>query len=69
MLDEARELGLPEVLLICGKENTASARTIERAGGIPARPDAGPDVGATGGGGSGAILRKYVISTGPGTAG
>ncbi|MDK1326460.1 GNAT family N-acetyltransferase [Arthrobacter sp. zg-Y1143] len=72
MLDEARELGLPEVLLICGKENTASARTIERAGGIPAGPAVGPGSGATGRGsgrgGSGARLRKYVISTGAGTA-
>ncbi|MGW1409650.1 GNAT family N-acetyltransferase [Streptomyces sp. NPDC002403] len=34
MLDEARVLGLDRVLLICAKDNTASAKTIERHGGV-----------------------------------
>ncbi|MEE1769360.1 GNAT family N-acetyltransferase [Streptomyces sp. JV185] len=34
MLDEARVLGLDRVLLICEKDNTASAKTIERQGGV-----------------------------------
>ncbi|MEU1684347.1 GNAT family N-acetyltransferase [Micromonospora sp. NPDC005707] len=34
MLDEARRLGLERVLLVCADGNTASARTIERQGGV-----------------------------------
>ncbi|UKD51870.1 GNAT family N-acetyltransferase [Amycolatopsis sp. FU40] len=34
MLPEARRLELPRVLLVCATENLASARTIERAGGV-----------------------------------
>jgi predicted acetyltransferase len=34
MLDEARAAGLARVLLMCAEENTASARTIERGGGV-----------------------------------
>ncbi|KAB1913453.1 GNAT family N-acetyltransferase [Micromonospora sp. AMSO31t] len=34
MLDEARALGLERVLLVCADGNTASARTIERQGGV-----------------------------------
>ena len=33
-LDRARELGLDRVLIICEAGNTASARTIERSGGL-----------------------------------
>jgi predicted acetyltransferase len=33
ILDEARARGLDQVLLVCAADNTASARTIERAGG------------------------------------
>lgn len=40
MLPEARRHGLGEVLVICAADNTASARTIERAGGVPQDPDA-----------------------------
>ncbi|WP_037361202.1 GNAT family N-acetyltransferase [Amycolatopsis orientalis] len=34
MLPEARRLGLSRVLLVCAGENLASAKTIERAGGV-----------------------------------
>jgi predicted acetyltransferase len=34
ILDEARAAGLRRVSLMCAEENTASARTIERGGGI-----------------------------------
>lgn len=34
MLGEAQRLGLREVLIICEADNTASARTIERHGGL-----------------------------------
>lgn len=34
MLDEARGLGLDRVLIICEVDNIASARTIERCGGV-----------------------------------
>ncbi|QRP44607.1 GNAT family N-acetyltransferase [Amycolatopsis sp. FDAARGOS 1241] len=34
MLDEARALGLDRVLLLCDPANTASAKTIQRAGGV-----------------------------------
>jgi predicted acetyltransferase len=34
MLDEARRAGLPRVMLMCESSNQASARTIERGGGI-----------------------------------
>ncbi|MGY2067930.1 GNAT family N-acetyltransferase [Blastococcus sp. SYSU DS0619] len=34
MLEHARTLGLDRVLLVCGEDNTASARTIERSGGV-----------------------------------
>ncbi|GAA5167081.1 GNAT family N-acetyltransferase [Amycolatopsis dongchuanensis] len=34
MLDEARALGLPRVLLVCRADNSASAKTIERNGGV-----------------------------------
>jgi predicted acetyltransferase len=33
-LDEARAIGLDRVLLVCEAGNVASARTIERAGGV-----------------------------------
>lgn len=35
MLIEARRIGLDRVLLVCGPDNLASARTIERARGVP----------------------------------
>ncbi|WP_432824788.1 GNAT family N-acetyltransferase [Dactylosporangium sp. CA-092794] len=35
MLDEARALGLDRVLAVCVAGNLASARTIERCGGVP----------------------------------
>jgi predicted acetyltransferase len=38
MLPEARTLGLPRILLVCAATNTASARTIERAGGALEEP-------------------------------
>lgn len=34
MLDQARTLGMPRVLLVCARDNHASAKTIERAGGV-----------------------------------
>ncbi|WP_200215016.1 GNAT family N-acetyltransferase [Micromonospora coerulea] len=34
MLDEARVLGLDRVLIICEADNVASAKTIERHGGL-----------------------------------
>ena len=34
MVDEARSLGLPRVLLVCEGDNVGSARTIEKAGGV-----------------------------------
>lgn len=34
ILDEARRLGLPRVLITCRLTNVASARTIEKAGGV-----------------------------------
>ncbi|MFI7544905.1 GNAT family N-acetyltransferase [Actinoplanes sp. NPDC049599] len=34
MLDEARALGLERVLAVCAPDNLASARTIERCGGV-----------------------------------
>jgi predicted acetyltransferase len=34
VLDEARKLGLERVLVSCDDSNTASARTIERNGGV-----------------------------------
>jgi predicted acetyltransferase len=34
MLDEARAIGLDRVLLVCADNNDASARTIERSGGV-----------------------------------
>ncbi|HUC04871.1 MAG TPA: GNAT family N-acetyltransferase [Acidimicrobiales bacterium] len=34
MLGEARTLGLGRVLLVCAEDNVASARTIERCGGV-----------------------------------
>jgi len=34
MLDEARRLGLKRVLAVCGVDNVASVKTIERCGGV-----------------------------------
>lgn len=34
MLDEAQELGMDRVLVVCAADNVASARTIERLGGL-----------------------------------
>ena len=34
MLDHARALGMQQVLLVCAADNAASARTIQRAGGV-----------------------------------
>ncbi|MEV6138065.1 GNAT family N-acetyltransferase [Nocardia sp. NPDC051990] len=34
MLDEARTLGLKQVLIVCASDNIASAKTIERNGGV-----------------------------------
>ncbi|MDT7727514.1 MAG: hypothetical protein QOI21_4090 [Actinomycetota bacterium] len=34
MLDEARVLGLDRVLVVCEADNVASAKTIERHGGV-----------------------------------
>jgi len=34
MLDEAREVGLDRVLIVCEADNTASAKTIESRGGV-----------------------------------
>jgi predicted acetyltransferase len=33
-LDEGRKLGLPQLLAVCATDNVASARTIERGGGV-----------------------------------
>lgn len=41
MLGEARARGLDRVLIVCAHENVASARTIERCGGVP-EPVGGP---------------------------
>ncbi|GAB2827259.1 GNAT family N-acetyltransferase [Actinocorallia aurea] len=48
MLDEARALGMRRVLLVCEPGNTASAKTIERGGGV-LEP------------GSAADVRRYLI--------
>ncbi|KAD4059894.1 GNAT family N-acetyltransferase [Arthrobacter yangruifuii] len=53
MLAEARRQGLNQVVLICGRNNSASARTIERAGGTLAGND------------DGGRLRRYLINTRP----
>ena len=34
MLDEMRDVGLERVLVVCAEDNVASARTIERCGGV-----------------------------------
>lgn len=34
MLDEARDVGLTRVLVVCADDNVASAKTIERCGGV-----------------------------------
>lgn len=34
VLDEARARGMPEVVLVCAPGNVASAKTIERHGGV-----------------------------------
>lgn len=56
MLAEARHLTLEQVVVICEPDNTASARTIERAGGTLAGNDAAGthDCGR---------LRRYTIRT------
>lgn len=54
MLAEARHEGLAQVLVICAADNAASARTIERAGGVPQDTDAG----------DGGRLLRYLIATG-----
>ena len=54
MVEEARALGMDRLLLVCEAGNGASAKTIERQGGI-----------LEGDGGHGAGLR-YWITTGPG---
>ena len=41
MLVEARQLGLDRVLLVCDKDNVASAKTIELNGGVPEAESAG----------------------------
>ncbi|MFE0590768.1 GNAT family N-acetyltransferase [Micromonospora echinospora] len=53
MLDEARGLGLDRVLIICAADNIASAKTIERCGGV-LEDVRDTDLGAT---------RRYWIST------
>lgn len=53
MLAHARSLGLDRVLAVCEVGNLASARTIERQGGVP---EPLPD---------GAAVRRYWIRTGP----
>jgi predicted acetyltransferase len=54
MLDEARELGLTRVLIVCEASNLASAKTIERHGGVL------ENVRDTGNG----LLRRYWITIG-----
>ncbi len=53
MLEEARTLGIENVLIVCADENIASARTIERCGGVL------EDVRET----ERASLRRYWIKT------
>ncbi|MGC4858404.1 GNAT family N-acetyltransferase [Micromonospora sp. DT41] len=52
MLDEARRLGLDRVLVVCVADNLASARTIERQGGVL---ECGPDTGL-------GLARRYWIT-------
>jgi predicted acetyltransferase len=54
MLDQARRLGLARVLIVCEAGNLASAKTIERHGGVL------EDVRDTGHG----TVRRYWITTG-----
>ena len=42
MLDEARSLGLHRLLAVCAVDNTASAKTIKRCGGVFERPQDTP---------------------------
>ncbi|WP_409185314.1 GNAT family N-acetyltransferase [Amycolatopsis sp. VS8301801F10] len=58
MLPEARRLGLSRVLLVCEGENLASAKTIERAGGVL------EEVRQTGHG----LVRRYWITVDPAAA-
>lgn len=56
MVCEARVLGLERLLVVCEAENLASAKTIERQGGVLA-DDAG----------NGAVLRYWIRIAGAGT--
>lgn len=44
MLDEARRLGMARVLVTCAPGNAASARVIERAGGVAEHGHGEPDI-------------------------
>jgi predicted acetyltransferase len=55
MLVEARDLGMNEVVIVCAADNTASARTIERVGGVLDDSDIAPS----------APLRRYRVSLSP----
>ena len=51
-LDECRKMGIDRVLMCCDETNRASARTIEKNGGVLENTLAGPD---------GSLVRRYWI--------
>lgn len=55
MLVLARDFGMNEVVIVCAADNTASARTIERVGGVLDDSDIAPS----------APLRRYRVSLSP----
>ena len=54
-LDECRKMGIDRVLMCCDETNRASARTIEKNGGVLENTLAGPD---------GNVVRHYWIELG-----
>lgn len=54
-LDECRKMGIDRVLMCCDETNRASARTIEKNGGVLENTLAGPD---------GNVVRRYWIELG-----
>ncbi|MEU1623639.1 GNAT family N-acetyltransferase [Streptomyces sp. NPDC005722] len=62
MVGEARRLGLDRVLVICEAANTASARTIERNGGVLEDGGEGGGEGDGAGEAGSAAVRRYRIT-------
>jgi predicted acetyltransferase len=46
-LDQAREMGIDKVLIVCDEDNAASARVIEKSGGVYEDTRPNPDKGGT----------------------